>query len=60
MTTSEDFLKKYANLLDPKAQACQTEASSPEANACTGDDCTVEACSCCSTESSCDASKITH
>lgn len=45
MTTSEDFLKKYANLLDPMAKACQineNEAKS-EQNGCADDICTCTA-----------------
>ncbi|MDR3237819.1 MAG: hypothetical protein LBT84_04870 [Spirochaetia bacterium] len=52
MQTTEDFMKKYANLLDPSAQACQTSHED-----CTGESCTIEMCSTCGTEESCGVSK---
>jgi len=52
MLTTEDFFRKYANLLDPQAKACQTEP-----NNCTGETCTVEMCLSCNIEENCNVSK---
>ena len=45
MPTPEEFFKKYANLFDPHAKACQTEPGNS-----TGEICTVDTCLPCSTE----------
>ncbi|MCL1911878.1 MAG: hypothetical protein FWG13_06710 [Leptospirales bacterium] len=52
MPTTEDFLKKYADILDPNAKACQTEPCN-----CTGENCTIDMCLSCSIEESCNESK---
>ena len=52
MPTTEELLKKYANLLDPHAKACQTEP-----NNCTGENCTIDMCLSCNIEESCNVSK---
>jgi len=52
MPATEDFLKKYADLLDPHAKACQIEPG-----ACTGENCTVDKCLSCNIEKDCAVSK---
>ena len=53
MPTTEEFFKKYANLLDPRAKACQIT----ESENCTGENCTIDMCLSCNKEESCDVSK---